>query len=199
MTTEDFEWWFPGMRGVRYDSRRLCLFRGWDCDLVRLMSLCRVDEEMKWKVIYEAGWSAINRFMSEEFQLTMIIKVTTRRIADKASHRPQVLVLRLQRENGGDHTKSMSNRHRCRVWSSRSVVFFQTNISIKLTILGLSKQHEAEYSRIERMVRRDRTGNPWMSRRGWTKLRMVAQHVKANESPVIEPKAIERACPVIEP
>ena len=45
----------------------------------------------------------------------MIIKVTTRRIADKMSHRAQVLVLRLQRENVGDQTKSMSNRQRCRV------------------------------------------------------------------------------------
>lgn len=197
MTTEDFDGWFPGMRGVRYDSRRLCTFfwrRDW---LVRLMSLRWLDEAMKWKVIYKIGWSAINRFTSE-YQLTMIIKVTTRRIADKASHRPQLLVLRLQREDEGDQTRSMSNWHRCRVWSSRSVAFFQTNISTKLTILGPSKQHEAEYPRIERMVKRDCTGNPCMSRRGWTKLRMVAQHVKANESPVTAPKTIERACPVIE-
>lgn len=197
MTTEDFEWWFPGTRGVRYDCRRLCPFwcRGW---LVRLTSLRWVDKAVKWKVIYKAAWSAINRIMSE-FQLTMIIKVTTRRIADKVSHRLQVLVLRLQREDGGDQTKSMSNPQRCRVWSSISVVFFQTNISTKLTILGPSKQLEAEYSRVERIVKRDCTGNPWMSRRAWTKVRMVAQHVKANESPVIAPKAIERACPVIEP
>ena len=65
-------------------------------------------------------------------------------------------------------------------------------------MLGPIKQLEAEYSRIERMVKRDCTGNPWIRRRGWIKLRMVAQHMMANESPVIAPKVIERACPVIE-
>lgn len=183
---------------MKYDSRRFSPFLGRDWrDFVRLTNLTWVDEAMKWKVIYEADWSAINHF-TLVFRPTMIIKVTRRRIADKASHRPQVLVLWLQSEKEGDQTKSMSNRHRCRVWSSRSVVFFQTNTSIKLTILGLSKQHEAEYCRTERMAKRDCTGNPWTSRRGWTRPRMVAQHINANESPVIAPKARERACPVTE-
>lgn len=73
----------------------------------------------------------------------MIVKVATKRKADKAAQLAHDQLLRLHREYVVDHMRSTSSLHRCRVWSSISELFLQTTRRTRLTMLGPRRQHEA--------------------------------------------------------